>query len=343
MKRILLFLTAALALAGCGKGHHDDDDAPEADTATPSVVSVQTGVLKLATLHRYVQGYGTVETAPATAELPAAGAQLAAPSAGVVAKVTVLDGQHVEKGDVLMELNSGTMTAENAAQEVERLKQLFAQGNTSLKNLQSAEAQLALLRVTAPLSGTIARVNVKPGQAVDSTTVVAEVMDLNRLAVAAEIPAAEAGDLQSGNAVEVLTEPPVTTELSFVSPNVSKDNDAVLVRALLPVGGPLRPGQYVPLRIVTLVHTNTLSAPIESVVTDEDGKSVVALVKGDEAIQTTVQTGLRENGWVEIAASELKASDIVVTVGAYGLPEKTKITVQNSSGGETSKNSSVAK
>ena len=50
--------------------------------------------------------------------------------------------------------------------------------------------------------------------------------------------------------------------------------------------------------------------------------------------RTPVQTGLRENGWVEIAAPDLKAGDTVVTVGAYGLPEKTKIRIQNSSGDE---------
>jgi multidrug efflux pump subunit AcrA (membrane-fusion protein) len=297
------------------------------DETTPTIVTVQTGALKLATLHRYVAGYGTVEPAPATAEQPAAGAQLAAPSAGVVAKVNVLEGQHVEKGDVLMELNS-----QAAEQEVGRQKKLYAQQNTSLKNLQEAEAQLALLRVTAPLSGTVARVNVKPGQAVDLTTVVAEVMDLSRLAVSAEIPTAEAGDLKPGNPVEVLAEPPVTTELSFVSPNVAKDSGTVLVRALLPADSGLRPGQFVPLRIVTAVHTNCLAAPGESVVTDESGKSVIALVKGDAATQTPVQTGLRENGWVEVEAPELKAGDVVVTVGAYGLPEKTKIRVVNPNG-----------
>ncbi len=91
------------------------------------------------TLHRYVTGYGTVEAAPATADQPAAGAQLAAPSAGIVARVNVVEGQHVEKGDVLVELNSGTATADYAEQEVERQKKLYAQQNTSLKNLQDAE------------------------------------------------------------------------------------------------------------------------------------------------------------------------------------------------------------
>ncbi len=329
---IVAFVTSNGAAAGAGDNE-----------TTPTLVTVQTGALKLATLHRYVQGYGTVEPAPATSNAPAADAVLSAPVAGVVTKVAAIEGQHIEKGDVLMELNSGTTTVENARQQVERQRKLYAQQNTSLKNLQDAEAQLALLRVTAPLSGTAAHVNVKPGQAVDLTTVVAEVMDLNRLAVSAEIPAAEAGDLKSGDPVEVLTEPPVTTELSFVSPDVDKNNGTVLARALLPANNGLRPGQFVQLRIVTAVHTNCLAAPGESVVTDESGKSVVAVAKGDEATQIPVRTGLRENGWIEVEAPGLKAGDAVVTAGAYGLPEKTKIRIQNSLGNETPTNSSNAK
>jgi membrane fusion protein (multidrug efflux system) len=322
---IVMIVAAGLGIVALFKSHRDTAESG-GDEAAPTVVTVQTGALKLATLHRYVQGYGTIEPAPATADQPAASAQLAAPSAGVVTKVNVIAGQQVTKGDVLAELDSGTTTYALAEQELARQRELFAQQNTSLKNLQDAEAQLALLRVTAPLSGTVARLNVKPGQAVDLTTVVAEVMDLNRLAVSAEIPSAEANDLKAGNPVEV---PAVPTELSFVSPALNPDNGTVMVRALLPANSGLRPGQFVPLRIVTAVHTNCLAAPAESVVTDESGKSVIALVKGDEAMRTPVQTGLRESGWVEITAPELKAGDTVVTVGAYGLPEKTKIQVVN--------------
>ncbi len=351
MKRAIVLIIVIAAAIGGGVWWFKQHDAaappaaekPAGEEAAPTVVSVQTNALKLATLHRYVQGYGTVEPAPATTNAPAASASLAAPVAGVVIKIALVEGQHVEKGDLVVELNSGAMTAENAAQEAARQRQLYAQQNTSLRSLQSAEAQLALLRVTAPLSGTVTRVNVKPGQAVDLTTVVAEVMDLNRLAVTAGIPAAEARDLKAGNPVEVLTEPAVRTELWFVSPGVDTNNDTVLVRVLLPAGGGLRPGQFVPLRIVTAVHTNCLAAPEESVVTDETGKSVIVLVKDDEAARTPVRTGLRENGWIEVAAPELKAGDAVVTVGAYGLPAKTKIRAQNSPGDETSTHSSNAK
>ncbi len=305
----------------------DEEAAPE---NVPSVVTVQLGTLKRMTLHRYVTGYGTVEAAPATADQPAAGAQLAAPSAGVVAKVNVIAGQQVEKGDVLVELNSGTATFDSAQAEVERQKKLFAQQNTSLKNLQGAEAQLASLRVIAPLSGTVTRLTVKPGEAVDLNMPVAEVIDLSRLAVSAEIPAAEATDLKTGEEVQVQSETPVAATLSFVSPAVNAKNGTILTWALLPADSGLRPGQFVPLKIVTAVHTNCLAAPGESVVTDEGGHSVIALVSGDKAAQTPVQTGLREDGWVEVAGTGLKEGDSVVTVSAYGLPEKTKIRVVNS-------------
>jgi membrane fusion protein (multidrug efflux system) len=335
----IVVVAAGLGVVAIIKSH--GPEAASDEQATPSVVTVQVGALTNVTLHRYVEGYGTVEPAPATAEQPAAGATLAAPVAGVVAKVNAVAGQQVNKGDVLVVLNSGAVTADYAEQAAARQEKLYAQQNTSLKNLQDAEAQLASLRVIAPLSGTVTRLNVKPGESVDVTTAVAEVIDLNRLAVSASIPAAEANDLKTGEEVQVLTKPPVTATLSFISLAVDMNSGTVLTRATLPADSGLRPGQFVQLKIVTAVHTNCLAAPIESIVTDESGHSVIALVNGDTATQTPVQTDLRENGWVEISGTGLKPGDSVVTIGAYGLPEKTKIHILGSAADETTTTNST--
>lgn len=307
-----------------------------ADENVPTVIPVQVGVLQRVTLHRYVAGYGTVEAAPATENGPAAGGTLAAPTAGVVAKVNVVAGQTVKKGDVLVELNSATATFDYAQAEVERQKKLFAQQNTSLKNLEDAEAQLASLEVVAPVSGTVTSISITPGQAVDVNAPVAEVIDLNRLAVATKIPAPQADGLKVGEEIEISAESPVTAKLSFVSPAVDLADGTVSAWATLPADSGLRPGEFVPLQIVTAVHTNCLAAPEESVVTDESGNSTIALVNGNEAVQTPVQTGFHENGWTEIEGKGLKVGDTVVTVGAYGLPEKTQIKVTNPSADETS-------
>ena len=320
---ILAVLVGGLGVYALLRSHRTEDTSEEA--AAPTVVSVQVGALKLMTMHEYVSSYGTVMPAPAAAGQPAADAPLAAPTAGVVAEVDVVEGQHVAKGDLLMTLNSSTITAAYAAQEVERQKKLYAQQNASLKSLQDAETQLALLTVTSPLAGTVTRVGVKPGAAVDLNTVVVEVMDLGRLVASLGIPESKAAALREGEAVQLLTQPPVAATLSYVSPTVDASDGTVLARAALPPDCGLRPGQFVPLLVVTSTETNCLAAPEESVVTDVDGRSVIALVNGEQAVQAPVQTGLREKGWVQVSGPGLKAGDAVVTVGAYGLPDRTRI------------------
>jgi len=322
-------LYALSKLHGAASGGDDDDDQRPAGASTESIIPVQVGALKRVTLHQYVTGYGSVGAAPATTTQPAAGGPLSAPTAGTVAKVNVIAGQQVNKGDVLVELNSASVTIDYARGEVDRQEELFGEQNTSLKNVQDAKVQLASLQVVAPVSGTVTSINVQPGQSVDTTTAIAEVIDLSRLAVTAKIPESQAGQLQTGQEVQILTQPPVTTSLSFVGPQINADDGTVTAWASLPVGSGLRPGQFVQFRIVTAVHTDCLAAPAESVVADDNGNSFIPVVNGNEAAQTPIQAGFREDDWVEVSAPGLKEGDQVVTVGAYGLPDKTQIKIVN--------------
>ncbi|MBU6400648.1 MAG: efflux RND transporter periplasmic adaptor subunit [Verrucomicrobia bacterium] len=322
----------------------------EAEEATPTIVSVQTGHLQRMTLRGYVSGFGTVSPAPAVEGQSPAMALVAPSVPGVVREADVVAGQQVRQGDTLVVLDTraaavalerARRAVEFARQTAERQRELFAAHNTSARNLQDAEAQLAiaqadlaaartqvaLLRITAPLSGTVTRLDVRPGEAVDLTTTVAEIIDLERLVVQAEIPSAEAKSLKAGQPVQVLTEPPVATALAYVSPAVDATNNTVRVRVPLPTHSGLRPGEFVRLRVVTAEHANCLAAPAASVVQDEAGRQVVAVVKGEEAAQVPVTTGLREGGWVEVQAQGLTPDATVVTVGAYGLPQQTKIRV----------------
>jgi len=341
-----MVLCAGLAVFALNKAHKDSgggdpDDAPVDEHVEP-LITVQTGALTNMTLHHYISGFGSVEPAPATENQPAAGGSLAAPTAGVVARVAVIEGQQVKAGDVLMELNSGTASFNYAKAQVERQKKLLAEQNTSLKNLQDAEAQLASLQIVSPVSGTVTRISAKAGTAVDANAVVAEVIDLNRLAVSAQIPADDANELKTGQEVQIGSS--VTTSLSYVSSAVDAAAGTVLTRALLPPDNGLRPGQFVPLKIVTAVRTNCLAASAESVITDEEGKSFIVLVNGEEASQVPVTTGLREDNWVEIEGKDLKPGATIVTVGAYGFPAKAKIRNANAAESEpASTNSSKEK
>ena len=327
---VVMIVCAAAAIFALTKWHRefsggDDDEGGGAKDDVEAVITVQTDTLKRMTLHRVINGFGTVEPAPATADQPAAGGPLSSPSAGVVAKVNVIAGQEVKAGDVLVELNSGTASFNYAKQEVERQKKLFAEQNTSQKNMQDAEAQLASLQIVAPISGTVTRLNAKPGMAIDANAVVAEVIDLHRLTVNIAVPASDANTLKPGQDVQVGQS--VTASLTFVSPTVEPADGTVMTRASLPANCGLRPGQFLPVKIITDVLPDCLVAPEESVVTDEDGQSFVVVVKGKEAEHAEVEAGAREDGWVEISGDEIKEGATVVTKGAYGFPDKAKIRI----------------
>ena len=312
----------------------------EEETESPTVVAVEVGRLTRVTLHGYVDGFGTVSPAPASEGQPAAEARVAASVAGVVTQVFVAEGQTVASGAPLFELDSraARVAVDAASQVAERQKTLYEQKNTSLRSLQEAEAQLeaakaqlALLRVTAPISGIVTRVGVQPGEAVDLATVLAVITDPHRLVVTADIPSTDAGSVNVGQTVLISAVKPVSTKLSFVSPTIDPDNGAVRVRASVPGDSDLRSGQFVRLRIVTATHTDALAAPAASVVTDDQGHSVVSVVSGDEATQVPVKAGLHDSDLIEVEGTGLKEGDTVVTVGAYGLPEKTKVTIVDSS------------
>ena len=195
------------------------------------------------------------------------------------------------------------------------------------------------MQIVAPLSGTVTRILAKPGMALDVNTVAAEVVDLHRLVVTAQIPAADANQLKPGQEVQVGQS--VTATVFFVSPAVDAADGTVLTRATLPANCGLRPGEFLPVKFITDVLKNCLVAPAESVVTDDEGESFIVLVKGEEAERATVEAGLREDEWVEVSGEDLKEGATVVTVGAYGFPDKAKIRVGNDSDEESASTNSV--
>jgi len=313
--------------------------APQEEEAKPATeVPVHVGKIMRATLRGYVTAYGTVEPEPA-GERPAASARVASSVPGVVVAVKCVEGQRVAKGDVLFQLDSraADVAVAFAEKTLNRQKELVQVEGTSQKTLQEAEQQLdaarvqqALLRVQSPLTGTVTRVSVKPGEAVDLTTVLAELVDLDRLVVSASVPSAELAALKSGQTTEVLADEsttPITGSLTYIGAEVDVRTGTAPVRAALPPNSGLHPGQFVTVRIVSAEHRDCLAVPVDSVVKDEAGATVIAVVQNDTAVQKPVKTGLRDGDLVEVEADGLQPGMMVVTLGAYALPKETKVRV----------------
>ena len=82
------------------------------------------------------------------------------------------------------------------------------------------------------------------------------------------------------------------------------------------------------LTITAKAVPNALLVSAQSVLTDEEGKKSVMVVGEDRtAVKREVETGIQTSDSVQIV-SGLKVGERVVGTGAYGLPDKTKIKVE---------------
>jgi membrane fusion protein (multidrug efflux system) len=362
MKRVLvglgavgLLAVAILALRG-PKSVASDEDQAEA----PTVVAVRVALITRTTLHGYVDAWGTVEPQQATGDRPPASARIATPVAGIVAQVDCAEDQRVRKGATLFRLDSrvadvavakAKQAVQFAEQSFDRQKKLGAGEATSQKlyqeaeqnllaarnELVNAETQRALLLIQAPLGGTVVKVNARPGDAVDLSSALAEVIDLDRLVISVVVRSADIARVRLGQRVELsagtsspssrpLASPARPSAVVFIGSQVDGRTDTVVVRASAPAGAGLRPGQFVNVRLVTEERPDRLVVPAESIVS-EGGESVIAIVEGDRATKRPVKVGLRDGDLVEVEGVGLKEGLTVVTTGAYGLPKETRIRV----------------
>lgn len=333
---MVLIAFVVLSLGGC------KPRSAEEEQKTVTEVAVQVAKVTNTTLRAHVEAYGAVEPEPAGGGKPAGAARLAAPVSGLVMSVPAREGEHVEAGAVIVKMDDrlALSTLALAEQQFERQKKLRTVEGTSEKQFQeasqqlaAAKTQLALVQLTTPVAGVVARITVQPGQAVDMNTVVAEIVDLNRLVVTVNVPSEEAAALKPTQTADFLVgnadKPIASGKVSFVSPQIDPKTGATLVRLSFGPDSGLRPGQLVRVRVVTEERAGRLAVPIESVVTDLEGHSVVAVVEGGKATQKSVKAGLRDGGLVEVEGEGLKEGNTVVTVGAYGLPPETKVKIIN--------------
>ncbi len=331
MKKILSFVIFLAVAAGLVWFVWFKPGKPEApEKVVEADVPVHVGKIARATLHGYVIAYGAVEADPG-GERPAASAHVGPAVPGVVTEVKCAEGQRVEKGAVLFQLDTraADVAVDYAQKTLDRQKKLVQVDGTSQKTLQDAEqalatalAQRAMQQVQSPLAGVVTKVNTKVGEAADLTTVMAEVVDPDRLVVSVNVPSAELAEVKAGQPVEVTPADAtniVSTSVAYASPQVDPKTGSGLVRAGLPAGSKLRPGQFIKVRILVAEHKDCLAVPLASVAKDAAGGTFVALVDGEKAVLKPVKIGLRENDQVEVEGDGVEAEKAVVTEGAYGL------------------------
>lgn len=196
-----------------------------------------------------------------------------------------------------------------------------------------AASQLSYSEIRSPIDGVVTDRPLYAGEMAPAGTPLMTVMDLSQVIAKAHVPQEEAALLKQGDAA-TLAVPGSGTEVpgkvTLVSPALDTDSTTVeiWVQAANP-GQALKPGTTVQVSIPAREEPQAIVVPAAAVLTATGGATSVMVLGSDQrAHQREVKLGIHNGDRVQVTEG-LRAGEQVITAGAYGLPDNTRVRVES--------------
>ena len=195
-----------------------------------------------------------------------------------------------------------------------------------------AEAQFSYSEIRSPIDGVVTDRPLYPGEMAAAGTPLITVMDISHVIAKAHIPQPDAALLKLGDRATLGApgeDDPIEGKVTVISPAL--DPNSTTVEVWVEAANPkqrLKPGTSVRVFVLARTVQDAVAVPTVSVLTAQDGTTTLMVVGADSrAHQTTVKTGIHDGDRIQISDG-IQAGDRVVTSGAYGLPDKTKVAIE---------------
>jgi len=216
--------------------------------------------------------------------------------------------------------------------ERDALKTATGQLAAAHGKFRSATAQLSYSEIRSPFDGVVTERPQYAGELATANQPLLTVMDMSRLIAKAHIAQSEAALLKVGNPAKLTVaglDDPLDGRVSLVSPALDSGSTTIEVWVEAKKPNPaLKPGMTIHLSITGRSAKDALVVPASAVYKNDDGADYVIVAGTDShAAWKTVQTGIRNSEFVQIA-SGLNEGESVITSGGYALPDKTQIKVE---------------
>ena len=341
----ILALTGIAAIPGCGTGEASVTDAAEVRAATP--VPVETSAPFRGDIYATYHATATIESdvdAPVLARV-----------GGEVVELLVEEGDAVKAGQVLarldgerlrLEMLSARADLERVSGELERYDDLAARGLVSeamydgLKfDVDAMQARYDLARlnyeysaIRATISGVVSGREIKLGQHIPADSVVFRITDTSELVAYLQIPQSELTKFAAGHGAELAVDsmPGATFDATIarISPTIDTRNGTFRATAVIRNdSGDLVPVMFERFMIGYEYHTEALLVPRIAIIEEDDEASVYVVSEG-AVMRRIVETGIANNGQVEILDG-LEDNEEIVVVGHSGLRDGSKVLASN--------------
>ena len=277
--------------------------------------------------------------------------EIVARTPGMAKALHVEEGDRVDAGDILVQLDKDQLNLrlkqvevalEQARTTFERTKALFERQLVSeedydnarhqLRNnevaLEEARLNLTYADIRAPIAGVIMQRTVEVGDMVQNNQQVLVVADMDPLLVRIRIPEKRMHQIHSGQEARLLIDAlpghHFKGRVRMINPGVDPQSGTVKVTLEVPPDqGPLKPGMFTQVQIITERHSQALLIPKKALILETDEDDVFVLADG-KARRTPVELGFSEGNRVEVIAG-LTEGDRVITVGQEGLKDGTDV------------------
>ena len=259
--------------------------------------------------------------------------------AGRIARIGFRDGEAVQRGAVLVELDSAVQRAELQQARAKltlakansgRTEDLFARNFVSQSSRDNARAELDLARasldlaqarldrtvIRAPFAGVVGIRSVSPGDFVQDGDALINLEDIATLKLDFRLPELYLDRVQQGQVLElatdVLPDEIFAARVDAIDPLVDAQGRAVRLRASLAnPAGRLRPGVFVRVRLVLAERPNVLVVPEAALVAAPGNVQFVYQVLEGKAQRVDVTTGMRRDAVVEIVSGLAQGAQVV--------------------------------
>jgi HlyD family secretion protein len=196
---------------------------------------------------------------------------------------------------------------------------------------EAAEAQVSYSQIRSPIAGVVTDRPLFPGETATAGTPLITIMDTSSLLAKAHLSQSAAQRISLGDAASVSipgVDQPVTGKVALISPALDPGSTTVEIWVKVNnAAGAYKAGTPVRLSVVGRTAAHAVKVPSNSILTAEDGtKSVMTVATDGTAHKVNVQLGIDDGEDVQVTQG-LNGSETVITQGAYGLSDGTKVTV----------------
>lgn len=310
------------------------------DSTDNRVKLVMTSAVQPQTFKHYVEVQGTLDATQNINVTPRMG--------GNVTQVLVKEGDNVRAGQTMVITDDATLR-QNMAQlrtgyelakttferqanlwsqkigsEIQYL-QAKSQKESMERQMATLQTQIAMSRVTSPISGTVNAVNVKIGEMAAPGAPVVQVVNLSQMKVKARVADSYINSIKKGDPVTVKfpdIDEEIQAKVTFTGQVVNPMSRTFDIEiALANQDKKLKPNLLAIVKVNDKVKANTLVIDENLVQNTENGDIVYVVVnEGGQTIAKSkkVSKGLSYNGKVEITEG-LNTGDQLVTVGSQDL------------------------